>query len=117
MVVSRDGNQEHYVEFPYTDCELSADRKMLTVQLRDDQDYDVFYNDAGSITREKINGSDLRSRYNSEAHSFVGGKDFVKNREGTEPELRLPEEKSRNRKQKKNPAVKRTRPVRPHNRR
>ncbi|MCC8043997.1 MAG: hypothetical protein LIP12_00670 [Clostridiales bacterium] len=116
VVVSKDGNQEHYVEFPYTDCELSADRKTLTVQLRDDQNYDVFYNDAGSITREKINGSDLRSRYNSEAHSFVSGKDTVKNRERTESGMQLPNERTRNRKQKKNPAVKRTRPIKPHNR-
>ncbi|MCC8047401.1 MAG: hypothetical protein LIP12_18265 [Clostridiales bacterium] len=109
----KDG-KERYVEFPYSDCEISADRKMLTVWLQDNQEYDVFYNDdSGSITREKISGEDLRNRYNTETHSFVRDKDVPKNQERTGLEPQRAQQKSRRDRQKKNPAVKRTRPVKP----
>ncbi|MCD7744121.1 MAG: hypothetical protein LUI13_02315 [Lachnospiraceae bacterium] len=113
----KDG-KERYVEFPYSDCELSADRKTLTVRLQDNREYDVFYNDdSGSITREKINGEDVRNRYNTETHSFVRDMDVPKNQERTELEPQRAQVKSRRERQKKNPAVKRTRPVKPRTRR
>ncbi|MCD8013222.1 MAG: hypothetical protein LUG99_08615 [Lachnospiraceae bacterium] len=110
--------KERYVEFPYSECELSSDRKTLTVQLQNNQEYDVFYNDdSGSITREKINGEDLRNRYNTETHAFVRDKDVPKNQERSRLEPQRALEKSRRDRQKKNPAVKRTRPVKPRTRR
>ncbi|MCD8013387.1 MAG: hypothetical protein LUG99_09455 [Lachnospiraceae bacterium] len=112
----KDG-QERYVEFPYSECDLSADRKTLTVRLRDDQEYDVFYNDTGSITREKVNGADLRSIYDSEARSFVSDRNTSGNQDRTVLEPLRQQEKSKRGKQKKNPAVKRTRPVKPRTRR